>query len=96
MKTWKMIGPGRGDKSFFLHGPVISLEVDYDDVDHDATLKEARRILEVLNSSQPIDPSLEAGTDVPADPDKELARIEAVAMSNSEAAKRFNAAADQE
>jgi hypothetical protein len=46
---WTMDTPDTVDKSFFIHGPEISLEVDYDDVDHPRVLREAKRIVKLLN-----------------------------------------------
>ena len=48
---WKLFKPNPGDKDFFILGPIIGLSIDYDDVDHDEVMKEAKRVTDLLNEA---------------------------------------------
>lgn len=46
--------PSPIDKSFLIHGPGdLTLEVDYDDVDHEEVLADAARVVRILNEHWP-------------------------------------------
>lgn len=46
---WKMDEPGAGTKHFNIYGPNITLNVDYDDVDHPTVLAAARALVAQMN-----------------------------------------------
>lgn len=52
---FKMCKADPCDKSFDIYNDKIVLSVDYDDVDHPAVLKEAKRVLKILNTHEDLE-----------------------------------------
>jgi len=50
-RLFRMQEPLPGDKSIEITGPdTFSMRIDYDDVDHDAVLAHARKMVRLLNT----------------------------------------------
>lgn len=46
---FKIAAHNYADKSFLIYNDLISMAVDYDDVDHKTVDREARRVVKALN-----------------------------------------------